>query len=101
MSAVPKQEAIERLANAVEKAASDDLVQYFTELHPADPLPDVTGTGAGLLAEQLAAEIRAGIEPEEVVDLWNVVFPADRYVYYDEEDEVLRQREKRPDYAEQ
>jgi len=101
MTAIPKNEAIERLAKAVEKASSDDLLQIYTELHPAHPLPDVTGTKAEHLAKELAAYIRAGIEPEEVVDLWNVVFPADRYVYYDEEDDVLRQRESRLKYAEQ
>jgi hypothetical protein len=101
MLAIPKKEAVERLALAVEKATADDLVQIYTELHPANPLPDVTGQKAEHLAEELAAHIRAGIEPEEIVDLWNVVFPAGRIVYYDEEDDVLRQRESRLKYAEQ
>ena len=101
MLAIPRMEAVERLAKAVEKDSSDDLVHsLFTELFPADPLPDVTGPKAELLAKKLAAHIRAGIEPEEVVDLWNVVFPVEGYVYYDEEDDVLRHRERRLKYAE-
>jgi hypothetical protein len=100
MSAIPMKEAVERLAKAVEKASSDDLAQIYTELHPENPLPDVTGTKAQQLAKDLAAHIRAGIEPEEVVDLWNVVFPADRNVCYDEEDDVLRHNERRLKCAE-
>jgi hypothetical protein len=100
MPAIPTKEAVEQLAKAVEKSSPDDLVQIYTELHPANPLPDVTGPKAELLAKELAAHIRAGIEPEEVVDLWNVVFPADRNVCYDEEDDVLRLSERRLNYAE-
>lgn len=99
MSPIPLKEAIERLAQAVEKACPDDLGQIYTELHPENPLPDVTGAKAEPLAKELAAHIRAGIEPEEVVDLWNVVFSKSGRVYYDEEDDVLRQRERRVEYA--
>jgi len=101
MPAIPKKEAAERLAKAVEKASPDDLVQIYTELHPANPLPDVTGPKAEALAKELAARIRAGIEAEEVVDLWNVVFPTEGRVYWDEEDDGLRHRERRLRYAEQ
>jgi hypothetical protein len=101
MPVIPIKEAAERLAKAAEKASADDLVQIYTELHPANPLPDVTGAKAERLAKELAARIRAGIEPEQIVDLWRVVFPADRNVYYDEEDDVLRHRERRLEYMEQ
>ena len=40
------------------------------------------------------------MEPEEIVDLWNVVFPTDRDVYYDEQDGTLRYDERRLKYAE-
>ena len=101
MPTIPMKEAVERLAKAVEKASSDDLAQIYTELHPENPIPEVTATNAEHLANDLAAQIRAGIEPEEVVDLWNVVFPADRNVCYDEEDDVLRYNERQLKYAEQ
>ena len=51
------------------------------------------------VAKELAAHIRAGIAPEDVVDLWNVVFSKGGRVYYDEEDDALRQRERRVEYA--
>jgi hypothetical protein len=101
MPAIPKAEAVERLAKAVEKASSDDLLQIFTELYPARPLPDVSGSKAELLAKTLAAHIREEIEPEEIVDLWSVVFPAERHVYWDEEDDALRPKNRWLRYAEQ
>ena len=101
MPPIPKDEAVERLAKAVEKASSDDLLQVFTELYPAKPLPDASGSKAKLLAMKLAAHIRNEIEPEEIVDLWSVIFPEDRNVYWDEEDDALRHRDSRLNYAEQ
>jgi hypothetical protein len=94
MPAISMKEAVERLAQAVEKAAPDDLIEIFAELFPAEGLPDVSGAQAAALAKQLAERVRTGIEPEEVVDLWNVVFPADRNVSYDEEEGTLRQAER-------
>lgn len=100
MPAIPLKEAVERLAKAVEQSGSDDLVEIYGELYPAHSRPDVSGTKAALLATELAAHVRKGIEPEEVVDLWNVIFPADRRVYYDEEERVLRYDERQLKYAE-
>ena len=100
MPAIPKNEAVERLAKAVEKASSEDLVEIYAELYPEKLELDIASTNAALLAKEIAAHIREGIEPEEVVDLWNVVFPTDRDVYYDEEDDTLRYNERRLKYAE-
>ncbi|MCI0380454.1 MAG: hypothetical protein L0215_22950 [Gemmataceae bacterium] len=96
MPAIRRMEALERLAKAVEKASADDLVEVFAELFPAKAIPL-----AGPVARELAQHIRTSLEPEEVVDLWNVVFPADRNVYYDEESEALCYDEKELRYAEQ
>ena len=41
-------------------------------------------------ANDIARHIRDGLEAEEVVDLWNVVFPEDRNVWYDEEAKEIR-----------
>ena len=81
-------------------SCADDLLEIYAELFPGRPLPNVAGAKAKALAVELARHIRSGIEPEEVVDLWNVVFPADRNVYYDEEHEVVRYNEEEPWYAE-
>jgi hypothetical protein len=100
MSPIPVKDAVERLAKVVEKASSDDLVQFYNELHPANRLPAVNGMKAKQLAKELSAQIRAGIEPEEIVDLWHVVFPT-VHVRYEEEHDVLRHIERQSSYAEQ
>jgi hypothetical protein len=100
MPAIPMKEAVERLARAVEEASSEDLVQYYAELYPEKPLPDVSGVNAAVLATVMAAHIREGIEPEEVVDLWYVIFPTSRNVCYDVEDGTLRYNEMRLNYVE-
>jgi len=82
--------ATEKLIRAVEKMDTDDLVQVYNELFPDEPTTeekayeDVTS-----LVEQIVGHIRHGLEPEEAVDLWNVVFSADREVYFDEEANLL------------
>jgi hypothetical protein len=101
MPVVTKDEAVKRLAKAVEEARPDDLVEIYTELFPARPAPDVTGEKVVRLAKEIANHIHQGLEPEEIIDLWNVVFPAHRHVYYDEEDKAVRYNEAEVRYAEE
>ena len=98
MPAIPKKEATERLARAIEKAPGDDLSEVYAELFPTKAPPQPLPAD---FARNIAAHVRSGIEPEEIVDLWNVVFPADHNVYYDEEDDVLRYNEPELRYVEQ
>ena len=100
MPAITKGEAIERLAKAVETVPAYDLAEVYTELFPNRPAPDAAGAKGPPLAKQMAARIRGGLEAAEIVDLWNVVFPEDRNVYYDEEDNLIRFNERVPRYAE-
>lgn len=94
MPAIPIQNAIEQLAQAIEKSELDDLVEIFAELFPAKPLSKIEGAKAAVLGRELAEHVRTKIEPEEVADLWNVVFPTGTNLYYDEEDGALRQPER-------
>jgi len=99
MPPIPLNDAIERLAQAVEVATPDDLVEMFAELYPEKPVPDISETKAAGFAQNLAQYVRTGIAPEEVVDLWNVVFSAGRNVYYNEEDGTLRPNSRELGYA--
>jgi hypothetical protein len=90
MPVVERGEAVEKLANAVERAPASDLAEIYSELFPDRPTPDATGGAAPSLARQIVEYIRHGVEAEEIVDLWNVVFPRDRNMWYDEEDSVFR-----------
>ncbi len=88
MPTISLPEAAERLAEGVEKANPSDLAEFYSELFPEElsPTPPV--------ASDIAKHIRSGLEPEELVDLWNVVFPEDRHVSYDQEANMIRYKEQ-------
>ncbi|HVX14115.1 MAG TPA: hypothetical protein VHC22_23215 [Pirellulales bacterium] len=94
MPALSTNEAAERLAKVVEKAKPTALAEIYTELFPEKPAT------AAPSAADLAQHVRSGLEAEELVDLWNVVFPADRNVWYDEEDKKIHYNEEALGYAE-
>ncbi|MBI1901821.1 MAG: hypothetical protein HYS13_12010 [Planctomycetia bacterium] len=104
MPAIPIEQARDKLTKAVKKLSADDVVAAHDELFPAGPATTKgAANGSVVLAKQIIDHIRQGLEPEEVVDLWNVVFPKDRNVYYDEETKQVHFNEEEPetsDYAE-
>jgi hypothetical protein len=93
MPALSKKKAIEKLAAVVEKSKSSDLAEFHAELFPEKPA-DATPS-----ASDLAQHVRSGLEAEEIVDLWNVVFPEDHNVWYDEETNEIRYNEEMVGYA--
>lgn len=99
MPTVAKAEAVERLAQAISQAGDDDLAEIYTELHPERPAPAAAATTKESLVRELLEDVHRGIEAEEIVDLWNVVFPQDWDVWYDEEEAVFRYNEAEPRYA--
>jgi hypothetical protein len=82
------------LAKSVEKTRPAALPEIYAELFPERPAATAPS------AADLAQHIRDGLEAEEIVDLWNVVFPADRNVWYDEEDETIHYNGEAVGYAE-
>jgi hypothetical protein len=93
MPALPKKQAIEKLAGVVEKAKPTALAEIYAELFPEK----LAATPPS--ASELARHIRTGLEAEEIVDLWNVVFPADRNVWYDEEENEVHYNEEMVGYV--
>lgn len=93
MPALSTNEAAERLAKVVEKAKPTALAEIYDELFPEKPVAALPS------AAHLAQHIRNGLEAEEIVDLWHVVFPADRNVWYNEEDDEIRYNEEMVGYA--
>jgi hypothetical protein len=77
-------EARERLARAVEKAGPEDLHAFHDEMFPYEPIP------SPVPAEKLVRYLREELEPSSAVDLWRVIFPQDRNIWYDEEEEVIK-----------
>jgi hypothetical protein len=94
MPALSANEAAERLAKAVEKSKPTSLAEIYAELFPERPV------AAQPSAADVAKHVRTGLEAEEIVDLWNVVFPADRNVWHDEEDGKIHYNEEAVGYAE-
>lgn len=94
MAAINKNQAAEKLAEVVENAKPTALFEIHAELFPEKPI------AAEPSAAELAQHVRSGLEAEEIVDLWNVLFPADRNVRYDEEDEKIHYNEEALGYAE-
>jgi len=93
MPAISMPEAAEKLAQCVEKAKPSDLVEIYLELFPKGPAP------TNPVASDLAKHVRSELEPEEIVDLWNVVFPDDYHVWYNEETDEIHFNEELVGYA--
>jgi hypothetical protein len=93
MPALSKNEATEKLAKVVERAKPNTLVEIYAELFPEKPSSPPLG------ASDIARHIRGGLEAEDIVDLWNVVFPKDRNVWYNEEEKAIHYNEEMVGYA--
>jgi hypothetical protein len=93
MPAISTAEATEKLARGVEGAKVSHLAEIFSELFPEDAVPD------SLIADDIVRHIRDGLAAEEIVDLWNVVFPEDRHVWYDEQEQAIRYNEEMAGYS--
>lgn len=78
MPALTIKSATEKLAHETEHASSSLLREIYAEIYPSKVVPPK------LDASSLAKQIRSGLRGEEVVDLWNVIIPADRHVWYNE-----------------
>lgn len=93
MPALPLHEAAEKVAQGVESARPTVLREIYSEIYPEKPPVESPS------AAELARLVRGELEPEEIVDLWNVVYPADRNVWYDEEDEQVHYNEELAEYT--
>ena len=92
MPSVTMTEAAEKLAAGVEKARPSDLGEIYAELFPEKPSPVPP-------VADIACHVRSGLAAEELVDLWNVVFPRHRNVRYDEETKAIHYNEELLEFA--
>ena len=93
MPVLSTREAAERLVKGVEAAKPTTLGEVYSELFPEQ------ASVSHPAARDLVEHIRRGLAAEEIVDLWNVVFPDDRNVWYDEEDKAIHYNEELAGYA--
>ncbi|MBI1918550.1 MAG: hypothetical protein HYS12_27980 [Planctomycetes bacterium] len=96
MPTITRDRAVELLTNAVETSPPDDLVEIYNELFPADPTTrDVANKNPQPISQKVLEHIRHGLEIEEILDLWNVIFPRRRHFRFEEEDELFYYDEER------
>jgi hypothetical protein len=92
---ITEQQAVDRLTEAAKTAKADDLVENYNEFFPANPIGlDEAKRKSRILLKKIIVHIDAGLEGEEILDLWHVVFPSHRRVSFDEDEGVLRHAER-------
>lgn len=95
MSAVSKNDAVQRLATEIETFGWDDLVETHNELLPFAPVSvDSKLKDVAKLKATILGRVSDGLEAEEIIDLWNVVFPVHRNVWFDEEHDCVHYNEE-------
>ena len=94
MPTITIEAAVERIVSQIQQFGRDDLVEVYNEVFPHDPVTmDGDIENAGLLAAVMS-RVQEGLEVEEVIDLWNVVFPKHKNVWYDDEATNIRYNEE-------
>jgi hypothetical protein len=94
MPTITQAEALSKLADAVQGIDRLELAELYDELYPGKPMP------ANYTTSEAAKLIREGLEPLDLIDLWNVTFPEHEDVRFDEETHQLSFELETPDYAE-
>jgi hypothetical protein len=96
MPVVTKDQALKLLTDEVEeKLDTDELLEVYNEVFPDNPYTEaVAHEDVTPLIEQLVDHVNSGLEVEEVIDLWGLIFPRHRNVWYDDEEERLHYNEE-------
>lgn len=90
MPTLTPKDAAARMANDVNDVPDDELRGVYNELFPLDP---IQGDTLPRPRDEVIATVRdylvTSAVPEELVDLWNVMYPEYRDVWYDEDEELM------------
>jgi hypothetical protein len=87
MPAVPKDQALGLLTSEVrEKLGVDELLEVYHEVFPDNQYTaEEAQKDARPLIERLAGHISSNLAVDEILDLWGLIIPRDRNVWYDDE----------------
>jgi hypothetical protein len=97
MATVTREQAVELLAKQVEEHFGlEELLEVHNELFPGEPFTKDNIS----LVERIVDHLNSGLEPEEIVEVWSVIFPRHRNVWFDEEEERFHYNESKPTPAE-
>jgi hypothetical protein len=95
MAAIAREEAVGMLKHAIGQFQADDLRETYNELFPETPVSEgQVRKDAGGTKSRILDHINHGLEIEEILDLWPVVFPNDRNVFYDEDTATIHINEE-------
>ncbi len=102
MATVTREQAIDLLTKHVEEHMGvDELLEVHNELFPDEPITEEEAHEDSFpLVERIVAHLKGGLEPEEIVELWSLIVPRHRKVWYDEEEERFHYKESKPTPAE-
>jgi hypothetical protein len=90
-----KQQAVDRLTQAVRTAQPDDLAEIHNELFPEKPTTEAEAKKyPSALVEKILAHIENGLEVDEILDLRFVILPKHRGIWFDEEEGLIHYDEK-------
>jgi len=98
MAIVPRDAAVQRLLAEIEQSKWDDILAVYDELFPESSGSSAPSDNEDTRRDSMIAAIQChakqGLEVEEILDLWNVVFPKHVNVWYEEESETIHFNEE-------
>jgi len=94
--------AVERLTRIVEdKFGPDELLEVYNELFDEAPYTsEEAHDDPTQISEQLVDHINGGLDPEDLLQAWNLICPHDRQVWYDEDKKMFHYNEVEKQVAE-
>jgi hypothetical protein len=96
MPVVSKDKAVKLLTKEVEDNLTPvDLLEVYNEMFPNGQCTENQAHQEKTpLARKIVDHLKSGLETEEIVDLWNLIIPKHRNVWYDEEEGTIHYREE-------
>jgi hypothetical protein len=86
MPEVTPGDAVQRLLEDVRGMDHDDLRETHNELFPEKPISPVTSSSqAASIRQKVLDYLASEVTVEEILDLWSIIRPEARNVYFDDE----------------
>ena len=100
MAAIKKNDAVSRLTATIQSLGPDYLSDVYNELFPEGPSrPTEVAASLAKYQKLIFDYIDKGLEVEEILSLWGLLFPRDRRVQFDDETDEIIYRDESALYA--
>ena len=100
MAAIKKDQALSKLTAAIHAMRPDEIADVYNELFPENPSrPSEINGDLPKFEKKIFDYIEKGLEVEEILDLWRVVFPKDRRIQFDEVTDEITYKDQSVLYA--